>query len=233
VELSVEYYVFRRDRRIVPTIREPDTEELVRQARRGDSTAASRLIDRHRARLRRMVAVRMDPRLVTRLDPSDVVQEALLEAHRQLPTYLQDSPMAFYPWLRQIAWNRLVDLHRRHVLARHRSVNREVSLERQIADQSASRLAELLLSRESGPISRMLREEIRNRVHDAIGRLPAEFREVLILRQLEQLSIAEISAVLGIPEGTVKSRHFRGLAELRALLEDYRHSESGAVQPPN
>jgi RNA polymerase sigma-70 factor (ECF subfamily) len=177
-----------------------------------------------------MVAVRMDPRLASRLDPSDVVQEALLEAHRQLPTWLLDSPMAFYPWLRQIAWNRLVDLHRRHVLARHRSVSREVSLERQIADQSASRLAELLLSRESGPVSRMLREEIRNRVHDAIRRLPPEYREVLILRQLEQLSITEIAQVVGIPEGTVKSRHFRGLAELRALLEDDRRSEPG-VRP--
>jgi RNA polymerase sigma-70 factor, ECF subfamily len=204
----------------VSTIREPDTEELVRQARGGDPNAASRLIDRHRARLRRMVAVRMDPRLVSRLDPSDVVQEALLEAHRQLPAYLRGSPMAFYPWLRQIAWNRLVDLHRRHVLARHRSVNREVSLDRHIDDLSADRLAGLLLSRESGPLSRMLREEFRYRVHDAIAGLPAEFREVLILRQLEQLTIGEISTVVGVPEGTVKSRHFRALAALRELLEE-------------
>lgn len=227
----MEWYVLRRDGRIVPTIREPDTEELVRQARGGDLTAASRLIDRHRDRLRRMVAVRMDTRLVSRLDPSDVVQEALLEAHRQLPSYLHDSPMAFYPWLRQIAWNRLVDLHRRHILARHRSVNREVSLERQVADQSTQRLAALLLSRESGPVSRMLREEMRLRIHEAIGHLPAEFREVLILRQLEQLSIAEIVEVVGVPEGTVKSRHFRALTVLRALLEDFRHGEPDGVRP--
>ena len=204
----------------MPSNRQHDTERLVRQARTGDAGAASELMDRHRARLRQMVAIRMDSRLVSRFDPSDVVQETLIEAMRQLPDYLRDCPMPFYPWLRQIAWNRLVDLHRRHVVARHRSVAREVRLEPAPEDHSAYRLANLLLSRDSGPAVRMLREEVRSRVHTAIANLPPEFREVLILRQLEQLSIGEIAAVLGIAEGTVKSRHFRALAQLRVLLEE-------------
>jgi RNA polymerase sigma-70 factor (ECF subfamily) len=204
---------------ILTTTREPDTAELVRQAKRGDPSAASRLIDRHRARLRRMVAVRMDSRLAARLDPSDVVQEALIEALRQLPEYLRGSPMPFYPWLRQIAWNRLVDLHRRHILARHRSVDREIQLDPQIDEQSAMRLAEILLARDPSPAARMLRDELRQRVHAAIARLRPEYREVLVLRQIEQMPVSEISAVLGVPEGTVKSRHFRALAELREMLD--------------
>jgi len=202
------------------TTREPDTEELVRRARKGDSSAANRLVVRHSARLRRMVAVRMDRRLVSRLDPSDVVQETLIEALRLLPDYLRDRPMPFYPWLRQIAWNRLVDLHRRHILSKRRSLDREVRLDLPLDEPSAYQLVELLLARESAPAARMLREELRYRVRKAIDRLSPEFREVLILRQIEQLSIEEIAAVLAVPQGTVKSRHFRALGQLRELLDE-------------
>ncbi len=205
---------------MILTSRDPETEELVRRARTGDSSAANRLIDRHRHRLRRMIAVRMDRRLVRRLDPSDVVQETLVEAHRLLPEYLRDRPMPFYPWLRQIAWNRLIDLHRRHVLSKRRAVHREVAVELPLDEQSAYHLADLLLARDPAPSARLLREELRYRVRKAIDRLPAEFREVLILRQIEQLSVEEIAAVLSIPEGTVKSRHFRALAQLREMLEE-------------
>jgi len=167
-----------------------------------------------------MIAVRMDRRLVNRLDPSDVVQDALAEAHRLLPVYLRDRPMPFYPWLRQIAWNRLVDLHRRHILSKRRSLDREVRLDLPLDEPSAYQLAELLLTRESAPGARMLREELRYRVRKAIDRLSPEFREVLVLRQIEQLSVEEIAAVLSVPQGTVKSRHFRALAQLRELLDE-------------
>jgi RNA polymerase sigma-70 factor (ECF subfamily) len=167
-----------------------------------------------------MIAVRMDNRLFSRLDPSDVVQDTLAEAHRLLPEYLRDRPMPFYPWLRQIAWNRLVDLHRRHILSKRRAVDREVSLDIPLDEPSAYQLAELLLARESAPAARMLREELRYRVRKAIDRLSPEFREVLILRQIEQLTVEEIAAVLAVPQGTVKSRHFRALAQMRELLDE-------------
>src|ERR1700757_2715447 len=83
------------------------------------------LLDRHRDRLRRMVAVRLDPRLAAGVDPSDVVQEALAKADAKLDRYLRERPLPFYPWLRQLAQERLIDLHRRHVQARRRSVTRE------------------------------------------------------------------------------------------------------------
>jgi RNA polymerase sigma-70 factor (ECF subfamily) len=85
----------------------PDTEELLQRAASGDPQARQLLLTRHRKRLRRMVAVRLDPRLAARLDPSDVVQEALAAAARQLDAYLRDRPLPFYPWLRRLAWERL------------------------------------------------------------------------------------------------------------------------------
>src|SRR5437870_3588834 len=103
----------------------PDTEELLRRAGEGDAVARGALLDRHRRRLRQMIACRMDPRLAARLDPSDVVQETLAEADRRLDGYLNERPLPFYPWLRKLAWDRLVEQHRRHLRARRRSVLRE------------------------------------------------------------------------------------------------------------
>ena len=91
-----------------------DTDKLLNRAAGGDRSAQERLLERHRAQLGRMIAVRMHPRLAARFDPSDVVQEALIVANERLPGYLHERPVAFYPWLRQLAYERLVDLHRRH-----------------------------------------------------------------------------------------------------------------------
>jgi RNA polymerase sigma-70 factor (ECF subfamily) len=114
-----------------------DTDELLRLASQGDNDARQRLLDRHRGRLRRMVAVRVDRRLSARVDPSDVVQEALADASQQLDDYLRDRPLAFYPWLRRFAWERLVALYWRHVLAGKRSVTREQRDDVLLSDQSA------------------------------------------------------------------------------------------------
>jgi RNA polymerase sigma-70 factor (ECF subfamily) len=80
-----------------------DTDQLLDNASRGDGAARARLLDRHRQRLRHMIALRLDRRLAARIDPSDVVQEALIVADRQLDRYLREQPLPFYPRLRQIA----------------------------------------------------------------------------------------------------------------------------------
>src|SRR5262245_48860608 len=104
---------------------DPDTEELLRQAAAGDDGARQRLLTRHQARLRQMVAVRRDRRRLARFDPSDVVQEALMDAHERLSDYLRSRPLPFYPWLRRLAWERLVKFQRRHLKAGKRAVTRE------------------------------------------------------------------------------------------------------------
>src|SRR5262245_5167631 len=107
------------------TSADPDTEELLRRSQAGDRHARGALLQRHRKRLKRMVSLRLDRRLAARLDPSDLVQEALAEADRRLDDYARDRPVPFYPWLRQLAWDRLADAHRRHLRAGRRSVTRE------------------------------------------------------------------------------------------------------------
>src|SRR5438477_6125508 len=120
---------------------DPVTEALIRDAAGGDERARQRLLDLHRRRLRRMVALRLDRRLAARLDPSDVVQEALADAAGKLTDYLRRRPLPFYPWLRRLAWERLVALHRRHVRAGCRSVAREEPGGLALPDESAVALA--------------------------------------------------------------------------------------------
>jgi RNA polymerase sigma-70 factor, ECF subfamily len=196
-----------------------DTDALLELAGKGDEYARQQLLERHRSRLLRMVAVRMDGRLAARLDASDVVQEALAHAAQDLPDYLRRRPMAFYPWLRQIAWDRLVLLHRHHIETRRRSVDREQSRPVPLPDQSALALADRLVAGGTSPSGHLLREELRQWVRGALDQMPPRDREVLVLRYLEMLSNKEIADVLRITEGAVKVRHLRALERLRSRLD--------------
>jgi RNA polymerase sigma-70 factor (ECF subfamily) len=197
---------------------DPDTEQLLERAEQGDLAAREHLLVRHRQRLRQMIAFRMDRRLAARLDPSDVVQETLAEAVRELPDYFANCPLPFYAWLRQLAWDRLAELHRRHIQVRKRSITREECCIPALPDESALELAGRLLARGSSPSARLRREEMRGRLQAALAQLAGHDREVLVLRHLEQLSTREIAAVLGITEGAVYTRHLRALERLRNFL---------------
>jgi RNA polymerase sigma-70 factor, ECF subfamily len=204
---------------------EPDTDWLLAEVRRGDASARSRLLDRHRDRLRQMIAVRLDHRLAPRVDPSDVVQDVLLEADQQLADYLKNRPLPFFPWLRQIAGNKLVDLYRRHVTARRRSVSREELSLARLPDESAWELADRLFAPGSGPLAEVVRQEMRRKLREALDRLSDRDREVLVLRHLEQLSTGEIAEILAISEGAVHTRHLRALQRLGMLLKKYMSGE--------
>jgi RNA polymerase sigma-70 factor (ECF subfamily) len=167
-----------------------------------------------------MVALRIDRRMAARVDPSDVVQEALADAAQSLSDYLKERPLPFYPWLRQFAWERLLQLHRQHLQAKRRSVTREQLRIFDVADESEAVLAERLVSAGSSPSARMLAAELRDRVRSALQSLEPNDREVLVLRYLEQLATKEIAAVVGITEAAVKTRHRRALERLRRRLDE-------------
>jgi RNA polymerase sigma-70 factor (ECF subfamily) len=198
---------------------QPDTEQLLACAAEGDPAALGQLLERHRQRLRHMIALRLDRRLQARLDPSDVLQETLAEAARRLADYARLRPLPFYPWLRQLAWERLVQLHRRHVRAGKRSVRREQA-DLPISEESALELADRLVSRGSSPSARLHRSEQRRRVQAILEQLAESDREVLILRYLEHLSTQELAAILGLTPAGVKTRQLRALQRLRDLLDD-------------
>src|SRR4051794_25823489 len=103
-------------------------QDLIDQAALGDGPARQDLLEVHRESIRRMVAARLDRRLTSRIDPSDVVQDTLADASKRLDDFLRARPLPFLGWLRQIAGERVVDAPRRHLISRRRSVTREDQL---------------------------------------------------------------------------------------------------------
>lgn len=197
-----------------------DTDLLLRRAADGDDRARSELLDRYRGRLKRMIGIRIDRRVAARVDPSDVVQEALKDAHKRLPEYLADPQLAFYPWLRRIAWDRLVDMYRTHIGAERRSVLKEQVWAPGLNDESVAELAQNIVTSSLNPGRRAMQAEMQARTKAALTELKPHDREILVLRYLEQLGVAEIADVLGISQTAVTSRHLRALQRLRRLLGD-------------
>jgi RNA polymerase sigma-70 factor (ECF subfamily) len=196
---------------VVPASDSEETRRLVEQAQAGAPEAKAELLARHRPYLLRLVETRLDLRVRARVDPSDVVQEAQLEAVRRLEGYLKQPPMPFRLWLRQIAYDRLIMLHRRHVGAAQRSVERDVAL----SDESSLLLAQQV---RATPSQQLVQQELARRVRQAISRLPDGEREVLIMRNLEGLSNRETAQVLGIDPAVASRRYGRAVIRLREIL---------------
>jgi RNA polymerase sigma-70 factor (ECF subfamily) len=195
-------------------------ETLVERAANGNEAARAELLDRYRGRLRRVVAMRLDKRISARVDPSDIVQEAMRDAFRRLPEYFAEPQISFYPWLRRIAWDRLVDMYRTHVAAERRSVLREHTGAPSLNDESVAELAHSIVTSSINPGRRAMLAEMEGRTKAALMLLKPHDREILVLRYLEQLGVEEIAGVLGISQTAVTSRHLRALQRLRRLLGD-------------
>jgi RNA polymerase sigma-70 factor (ECF subfamily) len=193
---------------------------LVQAAVDGDAAAWEQLVNAHRARLRRMVALRLDRRLQGRIDPSDVIQESCIDAARRLPEYAQNPPMPFFLWLRFLTGQRLLEQHRRHLGAKVRDANREISLGHGALPQTTTaHLAEQFLGRLSTPSQAAIRIEQQMRLQQALDALEPLDREILALRHFEQLSNGDAAAVLGLDKSAASKRYARALVKLKDVLQ--------------
>ena len=196
-----------------------ETNRLLELAASGDNASWGTVLQRHEDKLRRMVGFRMDARLQGRIDPSDVVQEVYLAASRSLPDYLRQPAMPFYLWLRGIAGNKLLELHRHHLGTPMRDARREVSLYRgSLPETTSAALAAHLLGRLSRPSEAAVRVEMKLRLQEALNQMDPMDREVLALRHFEHLTNPEAAEVLGIKEAAAGKRYLRALERLRETL---------------
>lgn len=193
-----------------------ETRQLLARIQAGDAHAVSALLAAHQGDLRQFIALRLDPKLRARLDPSDVVQEAELEVFRRLEDYLRRRPMPFRLWLRKTAYERMLMLRRQHVETGRRTVEREQPL----PDQSAIALAELFHGKGSSPSQHLSREELARLVSEALAQLADTDRSILLMRNVELLSYDEISCILSIEAAAARKRYGRALLRLRQILED-------------
>lgn len=193
--------------------------DLMQRLAAGDPQALADAFARYRDRLRRMVQMRLDRRLQGRLDASDVLQEAYLDASSRAATYAANPTMPFFLWLRFLTGQRLLMLHRQHLGTKMRDVGQEVSLYRGAMPQASSAsLAAHLLGRLTSPSQNAARAEMQLKLQEALNGMDAMDREVLTLRHFEELSNSEVAMVLGIQKTAASNRYVRALMRLRDVL---------------
>ncbi|MFN8708535.1 MAG: sigma-70 family RNA polymerase sigma factor [Planctomyces sp.] len=204
------------------------TQELLNGVRAGESDAVDRLLERHREAVRRMIQMRLDKAVARRVDAIDVIQDVMLESSQRLSDYLQNPAMPFHLWLRQLAKDRIIDMHRRHRTAQRRSVDREQNLSNLINDErSAADLAGLLRDAELTPAAATIRKEMDQRFLIALNELDEADREVIMMRHFEHLGNGEVAEALGLSAPAAGMRYLRAIRRLRELLGTDDQSSPG------
>ena len=198
-------------------------ENLLNRAKAGNEAALAELFDGYRKRLRQMVRLRLDRRLQGRVDPSDVLQEAYLEASRRLPSYSEKEDLPLFLWLRLVVGQKLTDLHRHHLGVEQRDASRDVSIYRGPMPQATSfALAAQLLGKMTTPSRAAMRAESKLQIQEALNAMDPIDREVLTLRHFEMLTNAETAEVLGLSQAAASNRYVRALKRMKEILEEAR-----------
>lgn len=194
------------------------TQQLLAAAGNGEADAVNNLMNRHREAVRKMVNLRLDRAVAARVDASDVVQDVLLEASQRMSDYVSNPSMPFHLWLRQLAKDRLIDMHRRHRAAQRRSVDREQRLNAGYSDQSSLDLAAQLRDHELTPAAATIRRELETRFMTALQDLGEDDREIILMRHQEHLSNSEVAEALSLSQPAAGMRYLRALRRLRDVL---------------
>jgi len=193
---------------------------LARAAAAGDTKAWGALLTGHEDRLLRMIEFRLDPRLRGRVEAADVVQEVYLQAadHRE-DYFRQSAAVPLFLWLRGIAGNKLLEIHRNHLGAQLRDAGREQAPRRRASpDATSVSLFAQIAGHSAGPGTAAAGAELRLRLEDALVAMDPIDREALALRHFEQLTYGEAAEVLGITEDAAAKRYVRALRRLKDIL---------------
>lgn len=175
-------------------------------------------------RLDKMIRFRLDQRLWGRVDPSDVLQEAYLEAAARLKAYLARPEVPVFVWLRTVTEQVLVNVHRRHLGAKIRDARVEVSMHRKQGGQATSYcLAARLIGKMTSPSQAAIREEMIDQLRSAFDKMDPIDREVLALRHFEELGNNEVAEILGLQKAAASNRYVRALNRLKTVMAEVQY----------
>jgi RNA polymerase sigma-70 factor (ECF subfamily) len=194
------------------------TQLLLERARGGDDAALGRLLESYSNYLTLLARVQIGRRIQGKVDAGDVVQEVFLEAHRQIANFRGTTEAELVAWLRKILAGQLALTLRRYLGTKGRDVNLERELGAQL-DHSSQAMDGGFVATTSTPSQRVSRREQAVLLADALDKLPADYREVIILRHLESLSFAEVASRMGRSEDSVQKLWVRALASLRRSMD--------------
>jgi RNA polymerase sigma-70 factor (ECF subfamily) len=199
----------------------PDTSpsilHLLEAVRRGDAAAQAEVLGRYEPWLKLLARLQIDSQFQGKFSDSDVVQQTLLEACRDLAKFRGATEAELLAWLRQILAHVFAHEVRRYRGTQQRAIDREISLEEALA-RSSQRLGDVLVESGSSPSVKVMQREQEVLLADVLAKLPEEYREVIILRNLEGLSHEEVARRMGRSAGAVRMLWVRALARLRSAL---------------
>ncbi|QDV63975.1 MULTISPECIES: sigma-70 family RNA polymerase sigma factor [Crateriforma] len=195
--------------------------QLIGRVRRGDADSLGALLQLYRGYLSVLAATRLDQRLRPRLNPSDLVQETMLAAHRDFPSFRGNSEGEWLTWLRQILCNCVSHAVEAHVLAQKRDVRREVRLDPQIdvSGDGPIGLINVLAAAGDTPSRDAGRKEIALRLTQQLDRLKPDYRQVIVYRNLEGLSFDDIAQRMGRKPGTVRMLWVRAIERFKTVCD--------------
>ena len=192
-------------------------DEMIDAARAGDAPTLGLLLGKFENYLHLLARLQVGRRLQGKVDPQDLVQDTFLEAHRHFAAFRGVSEGELVAWLRQILAARAANVVRHFVGTK----GRDVRLERELAgelDESSRCLDGALVAAQSSPSQQAARRETAVLLADALAQLPDDYRETVILRQIEGLSFTDVASKMGRTEDSVQKLWVRGLAKLREAL---------------
>ncbi len=190
---------------------------LISAACSGDANAVAALLERYRPYLRLLARVLLHRHLQSKVDESDVVQEAALLVSRDITHFSGHSEQEFAAWLRKVLINVISNTHRHYYRGR-RDVRFELQLNSDL-EQSSAGLAQLA-GAESSPSHRTMRREQAVMLAEALERLPDDYRQVLLLREIDGLSLAQIAERMNRSRNSVQKLWARAIAQMRLVLKD-------------
>lgn len=198
-----------------------DSEKFRERLINGDQEALAELFAQQRQRLSRIVHFRIDKRILGRVDPEDILQDAFVDASKRLAHYSEQKKFSPFVWIRMMVGQTLIDVHRRHLAAQQRDAGREISIDRNPFPQSTSVcIADFLSAHITTPSMIVGRKEQQVKLHEAVESMDEIDREVLALRHFEELSNKEVAEVLAITQKTASIRYVRAIARLKTVLAD-------------
>lgn len=195
-----------------------DDLDLLRTSLEGNEEAFNEVLLKHRERLKRMIALRMNDRLQGRLDASDVIQDTFVEASRALDAYLENPKLPVFLWLRHLAGEKLIQAHRKHLTTQKRAAEREQRILGGTPAATSMSLAIQLAGKMTSPSQAAEKKEATDQLMQALESMNEIDREILTLRHFEQLTSRETATILDMSNDAVKKRYVRALAKLQSIL---------------
>ncbi len=196
-----------------------DIGRLLESARKGNDAAWVRLVRKYREYLRLLARLQMSRELQSKEDPSDLVQETLLNAYKHLGAFRGRTEEALVVWLREILANCLANFVRRY----RGTQMRDVRLEKQLAhdlEQSSHLVDQRLGAMGGSPDSDTKRQEQAVAVANALAKLPEHYRDVLILHHFENLKLADVAKKMNRSLRSVQGIWPRALIRMRQVLDE-------------